>query len=124
MSARGRRALGGLMAVALGAQALAGLIPRDAETCICSDAVCCRPAKAARPVRPRCHSETDPPASLRCGHPADEAAPLPTSAAVLPVAVATAPSETVTPLEATARAAYRDGFDRLDGPPPRASLAS
>lgn len=125
MSARAHRGLSGLMALAFGAQVLAAFVPQAGEACICTDATCCRPAKAARPpARQSCHSEQEPPASLRCGHLPDETVPLPASIALLPAGVAVVPPWHVVPVAAEPPSSPRPGFDRLDGPPPRPSLAS
>jgi len=113
----GIRTSGGLVILAVCAQALIAFAPPPIDPCACTDAVCCRTAKRPAPARASCHDDQAP-ASLRCHHPEQDVR-LPATIALLPAPTALAPAEL--PREITYRAVARPlaGFSRLDLPPPR-----
>ena len=84
-----RRLPGALLALAFGAQSLAAFAGAKAQSCACTEALCCRVAK--KPAPAACHHvESGSAGSLRCHHPA-ELFRLPVTIAVLPAPVALRP---------------------------------
>jgi len=112
-----RRLPGALLALAFGAQSLAAFAGAKAQSCACTEALCCRVAK--KPAPAACHHvESGSAGSLRCHHPA-ELFRLPVTIAVLPAPVALRPRWRTTILAPPAAIHPHEGFSRLDSPPPR-----